>query len=308
MVAKLYRRTIVLRDWDDAMALQKHLSGFHKNWIFRGQKNACWPLETTLERAGGGASRDAGSLVDIERRTVEHFKAEAHLHLGYLPEDDDTVEWLALIQHYGSPTRLLDFTRRFWVGVFFALELDCSGKMPDRAAVWAIESRTLWRAAMHTLGALDGDIEEAYDSERMRIARTVCNRRLWGSVSQNRPRPCTEPIAVPVAPTRVSKRMAAQGGLFVFQLGGDCSLEEAVVWTLQEYRGEKSVEVDEQETYYDPDAPLGDDVVMVKILLPAGIGQRKEGLKRLEAMGVNAAMLFPDLSGLARAQFNRLIE
>jgi hypothetical protein len=46
-----------------------------------------------------------------------------------VPADSDTVEWLALMQHYGAPTRLLDFTESFWIALFFAFEeaeADCA--------------------------------------------------------------------------------------------------------------------------------------------------------------------------------------
>ncbi len=48
----------------------------------------------------------------------------------------DAVEWLAVIQHQGSPTRLLDFTRTPFVASYFALEAPPGG---DFGCVWAVE-------------------------------------------------------------------------------------------------------------------------------------------------------------------------
>jgi len=46
-----------------------------------------------------------------------------------VPAIPDTLEWLAFMQHYGAPTRLLDFTYSFWIALFFAFEeaeTDCA--------------------------------------------------------------------------------------------------------------------------------------------------------------------------------------
>src|SRR5690606_16982619 len=40
---------------------------------------------------------------------------------GKLPESCETWQWLSLLQHYGHPTRLIDFTDDLWVAMFFAL-------------------------------------------------------------------------------------------------------------------------------------------------------------------------------------------
>jgi hypothetical protein len=56
-----------------------------------------------------------------EKETIRRFQNVAHLHLPHLPAKDDCLSWLALMQHYGGPTRLLDFTFNPIVAMYFAL-------------------------------------------------------------------------------------------------------------------------------------------------------------------------------------------
>jgi len=42
---------------------------------------------------------------------VREFRRRAHQYVTDVPSDDDDLEWLALMQHHGAPTRLLDWTR-----------------------------------------------------------------------------------------------------------------------------------------------------------------------------------------------------
>lgn len=91
----------------------------HKGWLFRGHQIPTWALVTTLERA---TSRLVVDQIEYERKIWTEYRRQAHLYLTRVPELKDTVEWLALMQHYGAPTRLMDFTKSFWIALFFAIE------------------------------------------------------------------------------------------------------------------------------------------------------------------------------------------
>src|SRR5207248_5887525 len=110
---------------------RRHKSG----WLFRGHGCPKWKLETSLERA----SRRCGvSEVHYERAVWEEFRRHAHTYLSRVPLETDTLEWLALMQHYGAPTRLLDFTESFWIALYFAFEdaeEDCAVVALDRSSL-----------------------------------------------------------------------------------------------------------------------------------------------------------------------------
>jgi FRG domain len=104
-----------------------------RSWAFRGQSDAKWPMYSSLSRyfINFGVHQDAWSK--LESRSLRVFKRKSHLFLEHLPEEHDAFEWLGLMQHHGTPTRLLDFTWSPYVAAFFALE-----RATSDAAVWAV--------------------------------------------------------------------------------------------------------------------------------------------------------------------------
>jgi len=120
-----------LESWADF--LQAVTDSPYSDWAFRGQADERWPLESKLSRYFSSFRVDLRMWSEQEERILRIFKRKAHLFLNTPPDADDEFQWLALMQHHGAPTRLLDFTWSPYVAAFFALE-EATGD----AAVWAL--------------------------------------------------------------------------------------------------------------------------------------------------------------------------
>lgn len=98
-----------------------------RNWLFRGHMNVEWRLESSLYRHFDNivkilpSSRNLAKD-DHEEELIRVFREHAPLYLNNLPAKSEKLEWLSIMQHYGTPTRLLDITFSPYVAAFFALE------------------------------------------------------------------------------------------------------------------------------------------------------------------------------------------
>jgi hypothetical protein len=98
--------------------------------IFRGQGDASWKLKTSFERCCFFKKN-----YRVEKDFLRDFQRGAcnYLETTSIPQPDDTLSWLALMQHHCAPTRLLDFSFSPYVASFFAFE-----NAGQDSAVWAI--------------------------------------------------------------------------------------------------------------------------------------------------------------------------
>jgi FRG domain-containing protein len=121
--------------WSDLERFLTGLDGGMDRWCFRGQHRPEWSLVSSLDRMVSRGRRDAEAFLIREfQRSAQHF-------LRSIPMKDDVLEWLALMQHHGTPTRLLDFTLSPYIGLYFALEhfpIDSGVETDVSAALWAI--------------------------------------------------------------------------------------------------------------------------------------------------------------------------
>jgi hypothetical protein len=86
------------------------LGRFRSRYAFRGLSDAAYRLETTLIRL-------QGPYVTLERHILRNFRKYAH-RTGV--EGTSVWHWLSVAQHYGLPTRLMDWTYSPLAAMHFA--------------------------------------------------------------------------------------------------------------------------------------------------------------------------------------------
>ncbi len=100
--------------------------------LWRGHSDIGWSLEPALQREWRGQPK---ALRTAEREMFDEFKRAA----PYLLPSETLDDWdrLSLAQHYGLPTRMLDWTVNPMIALWFAL----SRPFGTHAGVWAYRPR-----------------------------------------------------------------------------------------------------------------------------------------------------------------------
>ena len=88
--------------------------------IYRGQADASWDLRCSIERELRDIEKEEGYWITDEYYSIREFQRRAPLYRSGLPGSEDWVTWLALMQHHGAKTRLIDFTYSPYIAAYFA--------------------------------------------------------------------------------------------------------------------------------------------------------------------------------------------
>jgi type I restriction enzyme M protein len=187
-----------IKSWEELARLVDHFSRFSAHdWLFRGVTDHTHDLIAKIGRPTSRALKRTGKMPKPERLpyrladekiVFESFRTQA---LSYtLRPPRSRLEWLALAQHFGLPTRLLDWSEGLLVAAWFAVEKAGVKPVDNEAAIWV------------TYGVPSIDPEDQRDPMTMRAplvyrpAHVSPRIAAQGSVLMVCPRP-TEPVKLP---------------------------------------------------------------------------------------------------------------
>lgn len=238
-----------------------------KAHFFRGQSNAKWSLTPKLYRNPPFIKKkskgdDDSRYTRCEEGMVERFFAQGMPYLknakrGFLADR-------IIAQHYGVPTRLLDWSLDPLVALFFAVQnawaedqqiRDGSNKTRTDAAIFCInQPKYLWSKHYY-------DVDD--DDAKNKFLKDLDNVKIWG-------------ILPPIADQRI----------FV----------QKSVFTLQKWEANKEgkyIPIDQRD---DITSTFNLDLTLKKIIIPTGM--KLALFEQLFNFGVNKPFLFPELEAI----------
>lgn len=255
------------QSWSDLMEVYADHRNEWTRWIFRGHADASWRLSTRLERElrrfreplKGGPKYEAWLVREFIRHYYRFDSRDPGVHLA---------EWLAIMQHHGAPTRLMDWTYSFWGAVFFALDEARAG---DRATVWILD-RDWFRDRSYVF--LHEDLR-APARDGLKDPELI--RRVFADSDGA--------FVFFLNPFRLNERLAVQQGVFAVPRDISVPFED----NLSRSAGSESA---------------GEHLLRIDIEVTADV--LKEVLTELYRMNINRTTLFPGLDGLTSDLRNRI--
>jgi hypothetical protein len=106
--------------------------------LYRGQADHKWKLDDSFSRLIP-SDMDTETALGIEEAATRSFVARARIYMqsSIIPDNSSLIDWWAIMQHFGVPTRLMDWTASPYVALYFAVTEEW--KKPG--AVWTIDYR-----------------------------------------------------------------------------------------------------------------------------------------------------------------------
>ncbi|GGE96756.1 hypothetical protein GCM10011383_04420 [Hymenobacter cavernae] len=237
---------VLFRDtWDG------RIGRYRSPFVYRGLRSHTYTLSTSLSRLGGDFDR-------LEHHLLRNFRKYAR---GTADSETSIWNWMALAQHHGLPTRMLDWTYSPYVALHFATE-DLNAYNED-GVIWAINY-------VKAAESLPAPLREAIRQEGSNVftpelLEPVCpTLRDLEQMQQ-------EPFVLFLEPPSLDERIVHQYALFALMSTAQANLHD---W------------LEAHPTLY------------FRIIIPASL--KWEVRDKLDQANITERVLFPGLGGLSR--------
>ncbi len=241
------------QSWSELMNVLYHdshnayLQRYRSSYVYRGLEDKTYQLTTTLNRLG--ESR-------LEKHLLRNFRKYSQIE----DEGKSIWNWLALAQHHGLPTRLLDWTYSPLVALHFAT---CNFlKFEKDGAIWAINYVDSMRYLPDQLAVIIEE-EGSHIFTAEMLDRAVGSLQALSNLKK-------DDFSVFLEPPSIDQRIVNQYAVFSMMSDPDLKLMDWLVKT---------------------------DIRYFKIVISAEL--KWEIRDKLDQANINERVLFPGLDGLA---------
>ncbi len=242
--------------------LVNQLNDFPNNFIFRGHTESSWNLESSIRRIFV-KDKSEDKIRKAEIFSLEQFKSKFHLYDTTNKTPTTKLEWLSLMQHYGVPTRLIDFTESPYVALYFAIET-YNPRQNDDFSLYALDYRSIIQRSIDEIKKLDSKFSYTYEDAQIiqdEIYEKVIDRFSYD-------------ILWVTEPKEVNLRLDRQAGCFL--LSGNLT---------------KTIEDLLQQSPYD-------NIEAYKLIIPKKFYENIFAL--LKKVNITSKVIYGDIGGLAK--------
>lgn len=243
--------------------LTRALNTLPNNFAFRGQSDATWKLQSTLERTLG-INWSSEKAREFETYSLNLFKSKYHIYSGTEHIPNSKLSWLSVMQHYGVPTRLIDFTTSPYIALYFALETYNPSSMKD-LSIYCLDYSAIMEKSIEYIKGIDRRFNES------RSSINACPDLIFEDTVDR----YSYDIAWITEPTELNARIDRQAGTFLISGNLEKTIESII------------------------NSSIYESCKIKKIIIPAKL---YEGIYvALRKMNINAKSIYGDLSGLAKS-------
>lgn len=239
------------------------------------------PLSTYIERMSKQWKIELKHLPKIEYNLIRDFQRK-YPDTAPKPEPkNDYLWWLALMQHHGAPTRLLDWTYSPYVASYFAFEyLLLQGDDSSRAAIYAVNREWVDKETKKIIGTIleEEGCEEKDFFDSLRESQPYTFHPLCMKKGPKKPFVCI------LNPWRLNQRLAIQQGAFMVPV----DITKPLMENLRGIDG------------------WDDTNNLVKYVIEGDIRETEKVLDELYTMNITQNTLFPGLDGYSKSLITRM--
>lgn len=254
-----------VKSWDDftsnvfSNTLDDRINRFRSSFAYRGVSNEKYDLKSSL-------MVNCSEKLDLEDSLIRNFKKYGSLEIK---DQNNIWEVLALAQHHGLPTRLLDWTFSPFVAAHFATENTASN---EDGVVWCVNIEDCKNSLPDKLGK-ELEAFGGYTFTVDLLKKIMNEDKELNNMMDKCGNQKNEPYIIFLEPPSIDSRIVNQYGLFSIMSHNDICLNDYIL-------------------------DSKNSICLKKIIIPVEI--KKEIRDKLDQINLNERVIYPGLDGLCK--------